>query len=279
MNDTFNINLKDLGETLSGLIATYGIKLVMTIVVLIAGLMVIRIITRAVGKLLKRSDVSDSLVTFLKSLVSITLKALLIISVLGMVGVEMTSFIAVLGAAGLAVGLALQGTLQNFAGGVIILLFKPYRVGDVIETQGYTGSVKEIQIFTTILTTPDNKTIIIPNSPIATGSLVNYSTQPTRRVDFSFGIGYGDDIDKAKEILMDIVNSHPKVKKDPAPFVRVKELADSSVNFAVRTWVDAPDYWDVHFDITEEVKKTFDKKGISIPFPQRDVHIYNHQAK
>ena len=192
-----------------------------------------------------------------------------------MVGVEMTSFIAVLGAAGLAVGLALQGTLQNFAGGVIILLFKPYKVGDYIETQGYAGTVKEIQIFTTIMHTPDNKVIIIPNSPIATGSLINYSAQETRRVDFTFGIGYGDDIEKAKKVLNNILDKHEKVMKDPLPFVRVVELADSSVNFAVRAWAKSADYWDVYLDVTEAVKKSFDKEGISIPFPQSDVHIYN----
>lgn len=190
----------------------------------------------------------------------------------------MTSFIAVLGAAGLAVGLALQGTLQNFAGGVMILLFKPYEVGDFIEAQGFMGSVKEIQIFTTVLLTPDNRKVIIPNSPLATGSITNFSAMPTRRIDFSFGIGYTDDIDKAKSLLMKMAEADERVLKDEnPPAVMVEALADSSVNLKLRVWLKAEDYWDVFFDYTEGVKKQFDKAGISIPFPQRDVHVYNHK--
>jgi len=275
MENVTNFELQGLWQKVVDLATTYGIKLILAVVVLVLGLIIIKSLTKGLIKIMKRANVSDSLIPFLRSLASIGLKLLLFISVLGMVGVEMTSFIAVLGAAGLAVGLALQGTLQNFAGGVIILLFKPYKVGDYIDTNGYAGTVKEIQIFTTIMNTPDNKTIIIPNSPIATGSLVNYSAQTSRRVDFTFGIGYEDDIEKAKKILMSMLEKHDKIKGDPAPFVRVVELADSSVNFAVRAWVEAADYWDVYFDITEQVKKDFDNEGISIPYPQSDVHIYN----
>jgi len=275
MENVTNFDFQGIWEKIVELATTYGIKLILAVVVLVIGLMIIKSITKGLVRVMKKANVNESLIPFLRSLASIGLKIMLFISVLGMVGVEMTSFIAVIGAAGLAVGLALQGTLQNFAGGVIILLFKPYKVGDYIDTNGYSGTVKEIQIFTTVLNTPDNKTIIIPNSPIATGSLVNYSAQSQRRVDFTFGIGYEDDIEKARKVLLSMLDKHDKIKSDPAPFVRVVELADSSVNFAVRAWVEASDYWDVYFDITEQVKKDFDKEGISIPYPQTDVHVYN----
>ncbi|EGG98166.1 Small-conductance mechanosensitive channel [gamma proteobacterium IMCC2047] len=202
------------------------------------------------------------------------LKALLLVSVASMVGIETTSFIAVLGAAGLAIGLALQGSLSNFAGGVLLLLFKPYKVGDVIETQGHIGTVNSIQIFTTVLKTPGNKTIIIPNGPVANGSIVNYSTEPTRRCDMVFGIGYDDDIDKAKAILRELIEADSRVLKDPAYALLLSELADSSVNFTLRLWVNAADYWGLYFDMQEAVKKAFDAQGISIPYPQQDVHMH-----
>lgn len=276
MNEISNIDLSSVYQKIIDLATTYGIKLLMAILVLIAGLIIARSLSRGAVRMMRKAGVNESLIPFLKSLVSVTLKVLVIISVLGMVGIQMTSFIAVLGAAGLAVGLAMQGTLQNFAGGVIILLFKPYKVGDFIETQGYLGTVKEIQIFTTILTTGDNKTIIIPNSPIATGSMINYSAQSTRRVDFTFGIGYGDDIDKARNIILGLIENDSRIMKDPAPMVKVAELGDSSVNLVTRVWVETAEYWNVFFDLNENVKKSFDRDGVSIPFPQRDVHIYNH---
>ena len=265
-------------ERIYELVAQFGMKFVMAIVVLIVGLIVIRWLTRGVVKMMKRSNVNESLVPFLRSLLNILLKVMLVIAVMGMVGIEMTSFIAVLGAAGLAVGLALQGTLQNFAGGVMILLFKPYEVGHFIEAQGFMGTVKEIQIFTTVLSTPDNRKVIIPNSPLATGSITNFSAMPTRRIDFSFGIGYEDDIDKAKDILLKMAQKDDRVLKDEnPPEVMVEALADSSVNLKLRTWVKAEDYWSLFFDTTENVKKQFDAAGISIPFPQQDVHVYNHK--
>ncbi len=190
-----------------------------------------------------------------------------------MMGVQMTSFIAILGAAGLAVGMALSGTLQNFAGGVMILLFKPFKVGDLIEAEGYLGIVKEIQIFVTILTTLDNKTIIIPNAGLSSHSLTNFSTQPTRRVDWSFGIAYGNSYDKAKELILNLVNEDHRIFKDPEPFVALGELADSSVNLTVRVWVKDVDYWGVFFDMNEKFYKNADKAGLSIPFPQMDVHM------
>ena len=186
-----------------------------------------------------------------------------------MLGVEMTSFIAILGSAGFAIGLALSGTLQNFAGGVMLLIFKPFKVGDLVEAQGYLGIIKEIQIFNTYLKTPDNKIIIIANGALSTSSITNYSTEPMRRVDMNFGIGYKDDIKKAKEVVNQIINEDERILKNPEHLVAVSSLGDSSVNFVVRTWVNTPDYWSVFFDMQEKVKLTFDNEGISIPFPQR----------
>jgi len=254
----------------------YAPKLLLAIITLIIGLWIIKMITKGIGKLMDKKEMDATLKPFIISLLSMLLKVMLVISVIGMIGVQMTSFIAILGAAGLAVGMALSGTLQNFAGGVMILIFKPFKVGDLLEAQGYLGVVKEIQLFNTIMLSLDNKTIIIPNGGLSTGSMINYSTQPTRRVDMSFGIGYTDDIDKAKGILEGLLANHPKVLKEPASFIAVSELADSSVNFTVRAWVNAADYWDVFFYMQETVKKEFDKNKIGIPFPQRDVHIYNH---
>jgi len=229
---------------------------------------------KVIGKVLDQSNTDPSLTSFIRSLVSILLKVMVYITAIGMLGVEMTSFIAILGAAGLAVGMALSGTLQNFAGGVMILLFKPYKVGDVIEAQGYVGSVKEIQIFTSILTTPDNKTVLIPNGPLATGSLINFSTQDTRRVDWTIGIAYGDDLDKAYEVIKGFIGEDDRILKDPEPFMALSALADSSVNIVVRVWVNSPDYWGVFFDLNEKVYRSFDKEGLGIPFPQMDVHLH-----
>jgi small conductance mechanosensitive channel len=251
----------------------YTPKLILAVITLIVGLRLIKLVSKGMEKLMDKNGMDVSLRPFLKGMLSILLKAVLVISVLGMIGIEMTSFIAILGAASLAIGMALSGTLQNFAGGVMILVFKPFKVGDYIEAQGYSGSVKEIQIFNTILATPDNRRIIIPNGGLSTGSMVNYSAEEKRRVDFVFGIGYDDDIDKAKEVIRSVAQSHAKVMKDPEPFIAVKELADSSVNFVVRLWVNAADYWDVHFYMNEMVKKEFDKQNISIPYPQTDIHI------
>lgn len=260
-------------EELLKLVVEYGGKLLLAVAVLIIGLIVIKAMTKGLVKLMKRSNLDDTLIPFLKNIVNIILKALLIISVMGMVGIEMTSFIAILGAAGLAIGLALQGTLQNFAGGVMILIFKPFKVGDYIEAQGFAGSVKEIQIFNTILTTPDNSLVIIPNSPLSTNAMKNVTSLETRRIDFSFGIGYGDDIDKSKTLLMKLAESNKLVLKDPQAMVVVEALADSSVNLKLRVWTKTADYWDLYFGMTETVKKEFDKAGISIPYPQQDVHI------
>ncbi|ABA88069.1 mechanosensitive ion channel family protein [Syntrophotalea carbinolica DSM 2380] len=260
-------------DTLINLFVAWGPKLVGAVLALVIGLYLANMIARGFNRLMEKKGMDPSLRPFLKSLIGNLLKVLVVVSVLGMVGIQMTSFIAILGAAGLAVGMALSGTLQNFAGGVMILTFRPFKVGDVIEAQGYTGAVKEIQIFNTILKTPDNKTIIIPNGGLATSSMVNYSTEATRRVDWVFGIAYGDDIDKAKEVLMGLLKSNDKVLDDPAPFVELGELADSSVNFTVRAWVNSADYWPVFFYMQENVYRRFAEVGLNIPFPQMDVHL------
>lgn len=260
-------------EKLIEIAASYGPRLIGAIVVLIIGLWIIKMITKGLKKGMEKRNTNESLKPFIISLTNIGLKALLIVSVLGMVGIQMTSFIAILGAAGLAVGMALSGSLQNFAGGVMILIFKPFVVGDVLEAQGYLGVVKEIQIFNTIMKTFDNKTIIIPNGGLSTGSMTNYSTEDTRRVDWTFGIAYGDDSDKAIEVIRKLLESNDKVLKDPAIFVALSDLADSSVNFVARAWVKASDYWEVFFWMNDQVYKTFPKEGLNIPFPQMDVHI------
>ncbi len=256
-------------------IMDYGPKLIGGILTLLIGLWVIKRIMGGIRKVFDKREIDDSLKPFLISMIGALLKIFLGISVLGMIGIEMTSFIAILGAAGLAVGMALSGTLQNFAGGVIILILKPFKVGDFIEAQGYSGSISAIEIFNTFLKTPDNKTIIIPNGPLATGSLINYSTEPKRRVDWTFGIGYGDSVQKAREILQDILNADERIHKDPAIFIQVSALADSSVNLATRVWVDAANYWPVYMETMEKVYNAFNEKGINIPFPQMDVHVHN----
>lgn len=262
-------------EWIKTILAEYGVKVITAIIVLLIGLWIIKAVIKGLKRLFEKREMDASLRPFLTSMISVILKVLLFISVISMLGIEMTSFIAILGAAGLAVGLALSGTLQNFAGGVMILLFKPFKVGDYISAQGYDGTVKEIQIFNTIMVTVDNRTVIIPNGGLSTSSLTNFSTEPKRRVDFTFGIGYTDDIDKARKIILEVAAKHGKVLTDPEPFVMVSELGDSSVNFTTRLWVNAADYWSVFFFMNEEVKKAFDANGISIPFPQSDVHVYN----
>lgn len=266
MFDTFS-------QFVKGIALTYGLKAIAAVITLIIGLWVINAIVRALAKIMEKKSVDPSLRGFINSLAGILLKVMLVITVIGMLGIQMTSFVAILGAAGLAVGMALSGTLQNFAGGVMILIFKPFKVGDFIEAQGYAGVVSEIQIFITVLKTPDNKTIIIPNGGLSTGSLINYSTEETRRVDFSFGIAYGDSYDDAKALLLKLISADERIMSTPEPFIVLGALADSSVNITVRVWVKASDYWGVFFDMNEKVYKEFDKNGLHIPFPQLDVHL------
>jgi len=253
----------------------YAPKLAGAIVVLILGLWITKLITKVIGKSLHKAKTDPSLIPFLKSLTNIVLKILIIISVMGMIGIQMTSFIAILGAAGLAIGMALSGTLQNFAGGVMILVFKPFKVGDFIEAQGYLGTVKEITIFTTILNTVDKKLVILPNGALSTSSLTNFSTEPTRRVDWTFGIAYGDSVENFKKAINDFIAEDARIIKEPASFIGLSELADSSVNFTVRAWVNSADYWDVFFDMNEKVYTRFGDYNLNIPFPQMDVHINN----
>lgn len=251
----------------------WGLKLLGALVVLVIGLWIIKTMMNRITKVMEKQDTDPSLRSFLISMLGITLKILLFISVLTILGIEMTSFIAILAAAGLAVGLALSGTLQNFAGGVMILLFKPFKVGDYIDAQGYTGSVKEIQIFITVLTTPDNKTIIIPNGGLSTGALTNYSVESTRRVNWSFGIAYGDDFDTAKDMIHGLLKDDKRIFTDPEPNILLGEMADSSVIITVKAWLKREDYWDVFYDMNEKFYKNAGKHGLSIPFPQMDVHL------
>jgi small conductance mechanosensitive channel len=260
----------ELGEAL---LLKHGPNVLSAILILIIGLFIVNMITKLAKKVMRKSSIDITLEKFLGNLLGWGLKILLIISVISKLGVETTSFAAILAAAGLAVGLALQGSLSNFAGGVLIMIFKPFKIGDLIEGQGEIGVVKEIEIFTTKLTGLSNKEIIIPNGSLSNGNIVNYTTEGTRRVDLVFGVSYDADIKQTKNVLMDVLTSHPKILKDPAPGVTVSELADSSVNFAVRPHCLPEDYWDVFFSVNEEVKKALDKNSISIPFPQRDVHM------
>jgi len=251
-------------------------QLIWAIVVLLIGLWVIKLIINASDKGMQKAKTDESLRKFLRSLIGIGLKIMLLISVAAMMGIATTSFVAIIGAAGLAVGLALQGSLANFAGGALILIFKPFKIGDVIEAQGFTAKVHEIQIFNTILKTPDNKTVIIPNGNLSNNNIVNFSTEENRRVDMTFGIGYDDDIAKAKSVLTHLLKEDARVLAEPAPQIIVSELADSSVNFAVRAWTKGVDYWGLYFDMQEKVKLAFDKNQLSIPYPQTDVHVHQH---
>jgi len=254
----------------------FGLRIVTAVLMFVIGRWVAKVIRSASGKMMSRSNVDATLVPFLENLIYVSLLTFVILAALAHLGVQTTSFIAVIGAAGLAVGLALQGSLANFASGVLMLIFRPFRVGDFIEGAGVSGVVEEISIFTTQLRTVDNKTIIIPNAKITGDNITNYTRKENRRVDLVVGVSYRDDIGNVKRVIADVLNGDARVLKDPAPTVAVLELGESSVNFAVRPWVKTADYWDVYFDTTENLKKRFDAEGIQIPFPQRDVHI--HQA-
>ncbi|MCL4145133.1 UNVERIFIED_CONTAM: hypothetical protein GTU68_062177 [Idotea baltica] len=247
----------------------------MAIITLVIGFWIIGKVSNLITKGLQARDVDVSLQKFLSSLLGMLMKVALLIAVAGQLGIATTSFVAILGAAGLAVGLALQGSLGNFAGGVLIMLFKPIKVGDLIEAQGFTGVVDAINIFVTTLNTPDNKRVIVPNGPLSNGPITNYSTIGVLRVDLVCGIGYDADIKKAKSVIMEVMKNNSKVLQDPAPSVNVLELADSSVNLAIRPFATTANYWDVYFGIQEEVKIALDGAGVEIPFPQQVVHHMN----
>jgi small conductance mechanosensitive channel len=266
--------MADIIDILTSLFVTYGLNILGAIIIFLIGRWVAGIVSRLLRKVLNKANVNETLINFAANVVYIGIIVFAVLAAFERLGVETTSFIAVLGAAGLAVGLALQGALANFAAGVLILLFKPFEIGNLVEASGTFGKVEEIQIFNTIIVTPDNKTVIVPNAQITSGNIVNYSKKGLLRLDMVFGIGYNDDLLKAKRILEEIVTADERVANDPPPNVAVMELADSSVNFTVRPYVKVEDYWGVHFDMTERVKLRFDQEGISIPFPQQDVHLF-----
>ncbi len=253
----------------------YGTSLLMAVAIILIGFWLVKRINKMVSSLFRKKDYDPSLESFLASAISISLRILVIITALSQLGIEMTSFVALLGAAGLAIGMAFSGTLSNLAGGVMILFFKPYKVGDFIEAQGEIGHVRELRIFNTILLTLDNKTVIIPNGPLANGNMTNYSSQKNRRVDFTVGIAYGDDYDMAKNTLLEFVKEDPKIIDEEANFIGLHELADSSVNLTLRVWCKTEHYWDVYFKMNERIYKEFGSKGLNIPFPQMDVHVKN----
>lgn len=253
-------------------------NIVYALIILVVGRIIVGILTRVVRRLMVRNKIEETLTKFVVSLTKIALLTFVVIAAIRQLGVETNSFVAIIGAAGLAVGFALQGTLANFAAGVMIIIFKPFKAGDFIEGGGSAGTVDAVQIFNTILRSPDNKKIIIPNNKLTGENIINYSAMEQRRIDLVFGIGYDDDIKKAKATLVKIVSEDERILKDPAPTVAVSELGDSSINFVVRPWVKTSDYWAVYFDVTEKVKLTFDNERISIPFPQRDIHLYQEKA-
>jgi small conductance mechanosensitive channel len=265
-------------KTAETMLTQFGFKLVAAILIFFVGRWIAKMVQTGLEKTMLKAKVDPVLVTFTVNMAFAALMVFVVLASLGQLGVQTTSFIAVLGAAGLAVGLALQGSLSNFASGVMMIIFRPFKIGDYVEGGGMSGVVKAIHIFTTTLTTPDNKRVIVPNSKMMGDSITNYSAEGTRRLDLTASIGYGDSIDKARVALLDLLANEPRVLKDPAPFVGVLKLAESSVDFAVRPWVKADDYWAVFFDLTEAIKKRFDTEGLSIPFPQRDVHLYKHEV-
>lgn len=256
------------------LLLEVGVNVVVAVVILFVGFKLAKILSKSTFKILEKRGSDEGLKTFLTSLVSNLIKIVTVITVFTQLGVEMTSFIALLGAAGFAIGMAFSGSLSNLSGGVMILVFKPFKVDEFIEAQGVSGTVKEVQIFHTILTTPDNKTIVLPNGPLSNGNITNYTRQPTRRVNFTFGFAYGEDLQLAKDTIMDILKSNEHILEDPAPFIALGELGDSSVDLTVRAWVKKEDYWTVFFYVNEKVYERFNEvEGLSIPFPQMDVHM------
>lgn len=259
------------------LLMLYGVKVIAAIAIFIIGRWVAKGFQSLTKKLMDKKNVDPTITGFVGNLTYMALLVFVIIAALGQLGIQTTSFIAILGAAGLAIGLALQGSLSNFAAGFLMLIFKPFKVGDYIEAAGVAGTVETIQIFTTTLQTPDNKTIIIPNSGVTNSNIVNYTVKGTRRVDMVFGISYEDDIEKAKQIMADVLGKDDRILKDPPMQIAVSELADSSVNFVVRPWANIKNYWGIYFDAMENIKKAFDEAGVSIPYPQRDVHMYEHK--
>lgn len=252
----------------------FGGKALVAIAIFIVGRIIARMISKTMRNVMQKQEVDKILETFVSNLAYWVLMTFVIIAAINHLGIQTTSLIAVMGAAGLAIGLALQGSLSNFAAGVLIVIFRPYRVGDFVEAAGISGAVVQVQILTTVLKTPDNKQIIVPNSEIMSSIITNYSANDTRRVDMTVGVSYDDDLDKVRKTLQELVDADERILKDPECLIAVSELADSSVNFHVRPWVKTEDYWGVYFELTENIKKRFDQESISFPFPQQDVHLY-----
>jgi small conductance mechanosensitive channel len=273
------MQMENMIQTIWGVLTVYGLKVIAGIAVFVVGRWIAKGLTRTVERLMGKSKVDPTLIKFTGNMTYIALLTFVILAALGQLGIQTTSFIAVLGAAGLAVGLALQGSLANFAAGFLMILFRPFKVGDFIEGGGVAGTVEEIQVFTTQVVTPDNKTVIIPNAKLTSDNIVNWTVKGTRRVDMVFGIGYGDDIDNAKKVIEGVLAADTRILKEPGTTIALSELGDSSVNFVVRPWVKSGDYWNVYFDTTEKVKKAFDANNIEIPFPQRVVHMMTSDSQ
>lgn len=271
------MDVANLSGQLQELFVVHGIKILIALVIFIVGRWIVKAIRNFLKSMMTKKNVDPEVNSFVCSLIYVTLLVFVIIAALAQVGIQTTSLIAVLGAASLAIGLALQGSLANFAAGVLLIIFRPFKVGDYVECAGTAGTVDEMQIFTTQLKSPDNKKIIIPNAKLLGDVITNYSAKETRRVDLVIGVSYGDDLQKVEKVLRDVLSKDERVLQDPAPTVAVLALADSSVNFAVRPWVKTGDYWSVYFDLTKSIKMRLDTEGISIPFPQRDVHLYQQK--
>ena len=266
-------------NSITQIAADFGLRVLYAVLIIVIGRWVVKLLLKIIKAALEKTTVEETVRIFAVNLLNTLLLVIIFIAAINQLGIETTSIIAMLGAAGLAIGLSLQGALANFAAGILIVIFKPYKVGDYIEAGSAAGTVLDIQIFSTVLKTPDNKIVIVPNGTIMKDSVVNYTDQATRRVDIVASCGYEDDIDKVKEILKDILNQEDRILAEPEPRIAVSELADNSVNFIVRPWVNSSDVLSVKYSILEQIKKRFDEEGISIPYPQRDVHIYNHDIK
>ena len=264
-------------ENIQAMVVEYGFKIIGALVIFIVGMWLAKLLTKIIVKLMTRHKVDQTLIGFVSGMAKVALQVCVIIAALEALNFKTTSLIAVFGAAGLAVGLALQGSLSNFAAGVLMIIFKPVSVGDVVEAGGALGTVRDIGILTTHIDTLDNRKTIVPNAKLMSDNIVNYTANNTRRVDITAGISYGDDIDKARAAIESVLGEFSEILTTPAPDILVSEMADSSVNFAVRPWCAPKDYWAVYFGVTEGIKKKFDESGITIPFPQRDVHIHEHK--